>query len=670
MKRIALNQEPAFLFSPVNVLVMFLFGLFAQTSYAQAPFKFKQIPAAALNMNSYPGDPSARAVILYEEGESAIQRDEIHGAVLNYTYTVRYKILHQEEASRAAFIIPLQIGSSGNKEKLVRIEGITVNPDRSTAVLKMDDVIIEEHNEKFNLAKFAMPLVREGSVFDLTYTISSPFTFNFQPWTFQDDIPKVISRYTTRIPANYLYNITLTGYLTFSDHQQKLERECFYFPGRGSADCSINTWEMKDIPAFVEEDFMSSSRNFLSELRFELQTFTGFDGSAQKFNRNWKDVDREILYAEQLGKQSRQTSYFKKELPEGFDLQKQDLEQAKKLYYFLQDHLTSNGKHTLFSDVDAKKAWETRVGSTTDLNLILLNLLKSLGYDAQLFLVATRDFGLPSKDIPSITSFNYALVKLDVDEKSYLLDLSDRSLQFGLIPFETLNTYGRAFPEKGESYWHPFNYRDFFSTVNAQIQWDMENNLIRIRKISSGYYAMKTRKEKQNLSVHEREKQISEEFEKDTRFLLDQYEITNLEDPEQKLIETIQLETEQETSNRILINPFLIREIESNPFTLKERLYPVDFGFPYQLNYLISVIPPTGYRMVSLPESVSVELPNKGGHLNCTYVSNDQGIQVRATLQMNQAIYGPSNYEALKAIFDQLIRIQNKNLLNLELETP
>ena len=67
------------------------------------------------------------------------------------------------------------------------------------------------------------------------------------------------------IPGNYIYNISLKGFLKLSKEETELVSECFL-----SADCARLKYGIKNIPAFIEEEFMTAKSNLylLSILSF------------------------------------------------------------------------------------------------------------------------------------------------------------------------------------------------------------------------------------------------------------------------------------------------------------------------------------------------------------------------------------------------------------------
>ena len=151
--------------------------------------------------------------------------------------------------------------------------------------------------------KFAIPNVRVGSVIEISYELESPFIFNFRNWEFQSDIPKIKSEYWATIPGNYLYNISLRGYLKLTKNENILIKDCFTPGGGGTADCSRYKWEIDNVPAFVEEDYMTEKSNFVSMINFELSEVDYIDGRKDRVTKEWKDADQELKSSDRFGVQ-------------------------------------------------------------------------------------------------------------------------------------------------------------------------------------------------------------------------------------------------------------------------------------------------------------------------------------------------------------------------------
>ena len=649
------------LFQPF--LLILFFSL--QVSPAQN-FTFGKVPSEALLMSGYPADTTANALVLFEKGDAVIKKDQMGRASLFFTLTRRIKIFNKNGIDQANIEIPLYSSVSQKREEILKmVKAVVVNPDRTTGTINQRDVYYQDLNEAVTLAKFTFPNVQTGSVIDYTYEIRSPFLYNFRSWEFQGELPKLHSEFHTNIPANYTYNIKLMGDLKLDHRDEKILKDCFYFQGLGSADCVISEYHMKNIPAFREEKYMTAKPNYLSAIRYELMTFENFTGQREHYTKSWATVDKE-LRDEEIGRQASRERYFRNVLPEDLIGADASLETARAIYYYLQRHLYWDKTDHLFREIDVKTAFDKKEGSSTELNLILLNTLKAAGFVAFPMLVSTRENGLPSKEIPAITDFNALIVKLDLDDRSYLLDLAEKELSFGMLRFDLLNQYGRVLDFKNEGYFYPILQPEAYSRTVFQASIDLASEKARVRKMSSGYYAFDKRKEYSASTEDAYLDEIDKTLEAKTGFSLAHYENDGLESSAERFTENFEITMNREiTQDRLFINPFLLESFSKNPFTLAERTYPVDFGYPFTIEYTIFIETGEEFQLESSPENLQVYLPGKTGELLYNIREMEDKIMVVLQMKITDPLIPSTHYAALKEFFNEFVRLQNKNPLTL-----
>jgi hypothetical protein len=116
--------------------------------------------------------------------------------------------------------------------------------------------------------------VREGSVIEYSYTIYSKSIYEFHPWKFQGDYPRLKSTYRMSFPQAFNYVVIKQGILPISRKDE--ERDTIYRVGTYTVRTKAFTiqWEMNDVPAFREEPYISAPDNYESGLRFQLSEYT------------------------------------------------------------------------------------------------------------------------------------------------------------------------------------------------------------------------------------------------------------------------------------------------------------------------------------------------------------------------------------------------------------
>lgn len=650
------------------IAVVFFLGTFLCLS--QNSFKFGNATASELSMKVYEKDSTANAVVLYEYGEALIGKNRDNDVELTFEYTVRIKIFNSNAFDKATIEIPLSKSlTSKRKEKLIEATAISISPDRTTNTLKKSDIFTENVNEYYDLVKFTMPNIQEGTIIDYTYKISSPFHFNFVDWEFQSDIPKVFSQFHTSIPGNYFYNIKLVGTQKLTNRESKIKKDCLYYTSTARAECAVETYTMENIPAFKEEDYMTAKINYLSAIRYELETFKDFRGNVDKYTKSWKDVDKEFKFGDGPGKESRRSSYFKDYISADLIEMPNAVEKAKKIYYQLQKELFWNKKNSIHRNVDVKEAYQKKSGSTAELNLILQNFLNASGFDAKFMLLSTRGNGIPTKLYPIISEFNYLVIKLDIGGTTYLLDITNKNTPFGVLPYKALNGYGRVMDFKKGSYWHQFT-ANTKTLENSTIQFDIEsdgNVLVRIRESNSGYLGLRKRNRIVGRDLDDYLEKLESEFDESGNLIIEDYKVINDEDLEKPITETFKLKyADKFSEDRIFINPFITSKYQKSPFNLKERTYPVDFGYPFSYKYKIVINLGDTYTVEDIPKSKALKLENNAGLLNYQVTKTDNQVLLSLNFTINTSYFASEDYNALKKIFSELVFMQNNQLIHIK----
>ena len=294
-----------------KLLVLLL--LFTIITNAQKE-KSTQIGRATLNelqMAFYDKDSTATAVVLYEHANVYLDPNNDYNTRTDYYF--RIKTLDKSASDLANISI-----DQYKKCKVKNIKGITYNTSdigaMQKSILSKDKIFIVDQNESWKTHRFTMPNIKEGSIIEYSYSIISPY-LGVDDWYFQSDIPKIKSEFDAAILGNYRYNVALTGYLKLDKEDTSINKKCVYIQGLGQGACILYSFGMKDIPAFKEEDFMLSKKNYISHISFELETYTTSRGIVENYTKTWKDADKRLKKIF-LNNQTSKKSFFRKNIPE------------------------------------------------------------------------------------------------------------------------------------------------------------------------------------------------------------------------------------------------------------------------------------------------------------------------------------------------------------------
>lgn len=635
-------------------------SLFAQ----DGDFNFGQIPKEDFFMIYYDKDTAANAVVLKEFGNAYI--DNTQDNMLVFNYHVRIKIFNDRGLNAANFIVPIKkMPGSIHAEQVYNVKGATFNMDNGNIAetdLKQKNIFTQNIDRYTDQVKFTLPDVHAGSVIEVSYTLSSPFIYNFRKWNFQSDIPKMYSEYWARIPANFDYNISLVGYYKLTEDTKSLVRDCLTSFDGGKADCTLLKLGMKDIPAFKEEKYMTSPKNFISAVHFELSAIHRFNGSSQKVAKTWDDVDHSLSQNSDFGIQLKKgESFFHKIVETLFSQDPDELSKAKTIYTFIQNHYKWDEYDGILCENGIKQSFEKRQGNIGDINLSLVTALRAAGLDANPVLISTRDNGLPPDIFPVISDFNYVLVQLKTSQGNYLLDAAHPSLPFGLFPIACINGNGRVIFHDKPSEWIPVVAPVGLGEVDIAELTLEDSGRIQgtITRTYEGYLALNKREEIHSYSSIQ--DYISDMSSHWHNVVIISDSVSNLDRPDTSLVEkmTIALKTSSGSSvDRILFNPFFQSRLKENPFKLAIRNYPVDFGAPEKLYTALILHFPNDYHVVSAPDDKVMVLQNNGGkYLLGTKILGHQLI-VNTMLQQTQPVYQPEEYPALKEFYSLMVQAQ------------
>ncbi len=629
---------------------------------------FGKLSLSEKEFSTYEKDPEATAVVLYERGDNYFKVIDRH-ILLVKEYHTRIKILDEKGFDYGTIEIPLYHKGSSS-EKVTELKAVTHNGTSQYNVLA-SEIFTTDETERWRNTKFTFPKIQKGSILEYKYTVTSPYDFNFQGWKFQSDIPKLYSEFNASIPGNYVYNRVLTGSLELKTNDAHLKKNCFHVEGYpNSADCEVLKYTMENIPAFkVENEYSLSSKNYISQISFELSEFKGFDGTTNKYTETWKDVDRKFRTDKDIGRQLTKKGFFERNVPQQLLVEGDAMTRAKNIYKFVQGHFTWNERYSTYGNARVKDAFETKKGNAWEINMSLINLLNAAGIKTHLMMLSTRQRGLPKRSHPVLTDFNYVIAKTTIDGQDYFLDATDPYHPFGYLPYRTLNHYGRVMDFKNESYWHnivPQSKNKY--QIRASIRFDAkkQNAIGVLDMMTYGYEAIKKRKRLNRLKEEEYLDDLEDGLGDD--FSITEYQKIEERSDEERVSERFSFElSEVLGSDMVYFNPFLIRFFEENPFQMEERNYPIDFGYPVKFKYQINIQIPEGYQIHELPEKEAIALgEDKRVVYHFDHKQNTNNVIVSFDLALNSTYFLPENYETLKDIFKKVTNTQKNSLIVLK----
>tara|TARA_R110000737_G_scaffold181442_5_gene204956 strand:- start:62 stop:625 length:564 start_codon:yes stop_codon:yes gene_type:complete len=147
---------------------------------------------------------------------------------------------------------------------------------------------------------------------------------------------------------------------------------------------------------------------------------------------------------------------------------------------------------------------------------------------------------------------------------------------------------------------------------------------------------------------------------------VDDFELKNGKAPDQPLEYSLSFINDEQIEvidDKLYFNPLLFLSLNENPFKLDSREYPIDFNYPSSSKVSITYTIPDGYKVESLPEKITIGLPDKIGTFNFAIKQNGNLLQVVSTTKIQEALIPAFYYESLKEFYNQMVLKQTEKIV-------
>lgn len=659
MKPYYLTMLAAIIFAP---------GLFGQKSI---PFKSGKIDAAELMINKCPIDSGADAYVIGDYGNVTFNYVQDEGFKTVLQRHIRIKILKKSAFGWADITIPLYFQGT-NEEKIESLKGNTFNLEDGKVVvseLEKNAIFKEEVNENIRNLKFTLPNVKEGSILEFSYKLSSDF-MNISDWYFQRTIPILKSQYQVEIPEYFKYKTFQSGYesiksefsnksgyvvLTSKYRSGDMVTSTTFTNDKVEYQVNVSTFTTENVPAFHDEPYMKSRNNYITYMEFELQSVKMPGSLARDFTSDWDHINTELLKHEKFGSLLSQGGT--SEIESLFSNLTSPPDKATAIFEYVRDNIQWNGYNRLFASKPVRKVLQDKSGNSADINLLLVNLLKKANLTAYPVILSTRDNGMVIMEYPVLQKLNYTIACVELDGKQVLLDATDKHCSFGFLPDKCLNDHGRIIDEAKTANIDLVSNQKYTHTVTAMLKLDKNGELTgNWNEMRKGYCAYKSRKD---ISLTKGMDEYIENIQKGNQGLtVNNYNLSNKDSLEQDLKLTMDISVSgkvETTGDLMIIHPMLFEQLEENPFKYEKRNFPVDFSYNYAKTYLFRVEIPEGYKIESLPKPANIALPENAARFSYLVEGNANYIQVMRKYNINQVIFLPADYVSLKEFYNQMV---------------
>lgn len=602
------------------------------TISAKAPIKFGKVSKDMLLMNTYAADTAAAAVILCDFGE--FDPDQFQ-----FNRTLRIKILKKDGLDMATWTFPT--GEKG------MIRGKTFNlVDGKIETIKLDkkeDVYRERVTDKYYRLRVSMPNVKVGSVIDIEYGISGLPS----DWYFQYTIPVKHSELV-------IYD---NPYIEYTKNFFGFERLDVNEPYR---------WVMTDVPAFKSEKYMNNYKNYVAKFEIEISRIVvPSRGINESFSSSWNSIKNQLYDSQRFGGKL-SGNYFLKDISK--EILADDLSDEEKVQAAV-EHIKKvkwNGKKRLLcTTYSLNDRYNKKLANSAELNIMLIELLKDLGYNARPVVLSTRDNGMLSRVNPSLEKLNYVVAHVKVNDKTYLLDATDRYLDPMLLPDHCLNYVGRIICDAQNEFIEITAPGTQGKSLIYVLEMDSTGQIEGELTIKNDGYAARDKRAKY-YSFSSEEDFIIDFEKRNSSFSVNDYTLEGLNDTKASLTEKYKLKIDTRSAkigSMVILNPMFEDRVTENPFKLEKRLYPVDFMYPVQKTLIINLKLPPNATVEELPKPTRLLMPDKSISVLYNVAQAGNNLQIMYKFKINKYILTETEYPYLKQFFSALVQKHTENII-------
>lgn len=601
------------------------------------------INPADLSMTSEPKAPGAPAIYLYRQ----VDRDD---QLNKETYYARVKILTEEGRKNADVELPFLKGVeqiNGVKARTIRADGSVVNFDGKV----YERTIVKVRGLKYEAKTFTLPDVQVGSIIEYRYTSSwaSHLVYDSR-WILSANLFTKDAKFSLKKNNNFGLRWVW-----------QLLPEGTPPPTREG---DMIRLEVKDIPAFQEEDYMPPPDELKAKVNFIYES-DNLENQPEKF---WKKEGKKNY-----------------DRVEGFVNKKKPMEQAvagivaptddagtklKKMYERVQQL-----RNTSFEEEKSEKelkrekqkannnvedVWKNQYGTGEELTWLFLGLVRAAGFQAYPVLVSKRNQYFFNASLMNPAQLDDTVVLVKSGGQDLFFDPGTEFTPYGYLPWAETWVTGLKLDKEGGSWVKTTIPNSADSEVSRVAELKMEDTGGVEGKLTvtyKGLEAQRRRLEERFEDDEDKKKFLEEEVKEWVPVGID-VELSNK--PEWKsssvtLVAEFDFKAEGWASSagrRILIPVGFFTAQEKHLFEHANRVHPVYFEYPFQTKDEVSITMPLDWNVKSMPPAQT----HDGSVVVYTLdVTDKEGVaHISRELKVNMLGLELKYYGALRNFFQQV----------------
>ncbi len=629
-----------------TLLILFLCH---SVSYAQKLPSFGKIDKEELLNKECSYDINAEAECLYDYGEVNyfVNANSFTNERIVWN---RVKIYNEKGLDRANIRIPYY--AKGNHINIIKISGYTYNLNEKGEIekteLEKDAIYKQKVDDTDDEFVFSLPKVKPGSVFEYRYTLIKKDVLELDGWVFQQTIPVRYSYYDVGIPGVLGFKFNIIARMPV---EQKTDV--------GTLGARRRIFIMRNLPRLKSEPYMSSTKDYLQRVEFQL---SGFNGMPLE-SATWKGFSNILLEDEDFGLQLRKNVLNDLDIAPKLKTLTDPLEKINLIYKFVQSKIAWNGYNSYWCSKGIKKAVDLHEGNSADINMLLINLLRDAGIDAKPILVSTRSHGKINMSFPFRRQFNNVYAYVDLPTGVLVMDATDKKTPFFITPWDVQFSTGFLVDKKMPQLVTIGDVKNKYRlTTIVQTELTEDGFIKGYAKSLALEYAKVERMQSIEKGKDDYKQKYYSGLHKE--FTFDTLEVKNQDKDSLGLETAVNFKGElTKSGDYLLYNLNFLTGLIDNPFLAEERISTVEFGYNQSQIITGNIVFPESMVPEELPKNIKMITPDSSIIVQRMCQLDGNNISFRIVLQINRPLYFSDEYLDFKAFYAAMLETLNEQIV-------
>ncbi|MEP7142499.1 MAG: DUF3857 domain-containing protein [Ferruginibacter sp.] len=638
-----------------SLFILLLMSILCTSVSAQKDIPaYGKIDKADLEIKECTFDNAAEAMVLFDVGEVYCYLNS--GVTTELLRHVRIKILTEKGFDRAN--IKIRYNSDRNREDINNISAQTINLDAEGNIVftKVEKSLIyhKKLNKRYSEVIFTFPEVKKGSIIEYKYKDEANGFYALKNWYFQRSIPVKFSRYTMDFPNELIVTATQKGGLSteYKESQQ--------------SNRNIKNYTMKNIPALRDEAYITCDEDYMQQVIPIIQAVDFPSQPRKSLLYSWQEIIKDLMEDEDFGVQLKRNIPRTAELDLMLGKITDPYQKMVIIYDYVRKNMHWDESYGIWAMDGVKSAWKDKKGTSGEINLILVNLLKDADLVVHPVLVSTRENGRVNTGIAGYEQFNKVMAFVEIDKHIYVMDATNKYTPANLIPYDVLYSEGLVIEKLSTSEWGwrmLWNADKFYKNTAILMADINEKGLIKgTASIASSEYS---RLERIQALKKGKQKFIETYFDsKNTGLTVDSLTVENEEIDSLPLNQHISFTGKTSSSGDYhYFSTNLFAGLEKNPFIADNRFSDVFFGSNQKYTILGTFTIPPGYGYDELPKNTKMIMPDTSIIFSRIMKVEENELSVRITLEVKKPFYSVDDYPYFQEFYKKLFEMINEQIV-------